>query len=391
MHTVAAIAVTSVRRMLRDRSNIFFVFVFPILLILLIGATFAGQQERRIAVFAEEVGRLGDELVADLDARSDLVVDRYGSADAVANAVSRGQAQGGLLLPAGYDQALRHGRRVEIRYVATPGTDGPALESIVGSVVADQAMVLSAATVVAATAELEFPDALAVAEATVALAPGVSLTVEQVGTNELAEEFQGLGQFDLGASQQLLLFVFLTSLTGGAALIQSREYGVTTRMLASPLTTRTIIAGEAVGRFLVALVQGLYIIIGTLLVFRVDWGHLPSTLVVLAAFSLPAAAAGLLVGSVMKNQNQASAAGIGLGIGLAALGGSMAPLEILPETMQTVAHVTPHAWAYEAFAEILRRNGTVVDVLPQLGVLVAMGVVILTLAAWSLRRTLTHG
>ena len=47
--------------------------------------------------------------------------------------------------------------------------------------------------------------------------------VEIVDTGDVVQEFRGLGKFDLGASQQLLLFVFLSSLTGAATLIQARR------------------------------------------------------------------------------------------------------------------------------------------------------------------------
>ena len=49
MRKVFTIAWSNVKRMLRERSNIFFVFVFPVALILLIGAQFgarAGQKLR---------------------------------------------------------------------------------------------------------------------------------------------------------------------------------------------------------------------------------------------------------------------------------------------------------------------------------------------------------
>jgi ABC-2 type transport system permease protein len=48
------------------------------------------------------------------------------------------------------------------------------------------------------------------------------------------------------------------------------------------------------------------------------------------------------------------------------------------------------AWASEAFAEIQRHNGTLVDILPQLGVLLAFAVVLLVLGSWSLRRSLAR-
>ncbi len=41
-------------------------------------------------------------------------------------------------------------------------------------------------------------------------------------------------------------------------------------------------------------------------------------------------------------------------------------------------------------AEIVRRDGTLGDVLPQVGVLAAMAVVLLTIGSYSLQRTLTR-
>jgi ABC-2 type transport system permease protein len=74
-----------------------------------------------------------------------------------------------------------------------------------------------------------------------------------------------------------------------------------------------------------------------------------------------------------------------LSIGLGALGGCMLPLELFSPTMQTVAHITPHAWALDGYAELLRRGGTTIDILPELGVLVAYAAVLFALAAWRLR------
>ena len=44
----------------------------------------------------------------------------------------------------------------------------------------------------------------------------------------------------------------------------------------------------------------------------------------------------------------------------------------------------------EAFAELVRRDGTVADILPELGVLVVYATVLLLLASWRLRAVLTR-
>jgi ABC-2 type transport system permease protein len=201
---------------------------------------------------------------------------------------------------------------------------------------------------------------------------------------------QTLGQFDLGASQQLLLFVFLTSLTGSVALVQTRQWGVTTRMVATPTSTRTIISGEALGRFLVAMVQGVFIMAGALLLFGVNWGDPLGAVAILILFCAVGAGAGMLVGSIVNNDQQAGSFGIFAALGVAAIGGCMVPLEFFPDTMQTVAHFTPHAWGLDGFAELVRRNGTIADILPELLVLALFAAGLLGLASSQLRRTLTR-
>jgi ABC-2 type transport system permease protein len=58
--------------------------------------------------------------------------------------------------------------------------------------------------------------------------------------------------------------------------------------------------------------------------------------------------------------------------------------------MQKIAHVTPHAWALDGFAELVRHNGSVVDILPQLGILTLYATLLLALASWRLRAVLTR-
>jgi len=150
-----------------------------------------------------------------------------------------------------------------------------------------------------------------------------------------------------------------------------------------------VLAGETLGRFVVVVFQGVYIMTVTWLVFGVDWGDPIGAAAVLVAFGLVATGAALLVGALFRNDQQAGSIGVFAGLGLAALGGSMAPLEIFSPLMRNVAHATPHAWGNDGFAELVRRGGTVLDIGPELGVLLAMGVVLIAVAAWCLRRTIT--
>ena len=68
----------------------------------------------------------------------------------------------------------------------------------------------------------------------------------------------------------------------------------------------------------------------------------------------------------------------------------MVPIEIFPDSIQTVAKLTPHSWAIDAFAELVRRNGSLIDIVPQLGVLAGFAAVLLLMATWRLQRVLTR-
>jgi ABC-2 type transport system permease protein len=232
-----------------------------------------------------------------------------------------------------------------------------------------------------------FDESLDVALASEDAAPGMTVDTTALGESVFPTN---LGRFDLGAAQQLVLFTFLTALAGSAALILSRRLGVSRRMLSTPTSTGSIILGESAGRWSVAMVQGLYIVLATLLIFQVDWGDPFGAFLILVTFSAVGAGAGMLMGATLSNDQQAVGVGIVVSLSLAALGGCMLPIELFSDTMARVAHLTPHAWALDAFAELVRNGGTVVDILPELAVLTAYATVLLVLAAWRLRITLTR-
>ena len=385
MSAVVAIATVELRRFLRDKSNIFFVFIFPLMLILLLGSQFgAGSGQPRVTI-AGPGGTLTRALTAELESAGVDVTASGG--DEVRADLSRGRTDVGVFLDDADADAFDAGRPAELDVVMAPQSSGQAVLQQVRTAV--QAVGLDRGQLAALTGagilEEQARPALDQAAAQVA-AP----TVEIVDTGDVVQEFRGLGKFDLGASQQLLLFVFLSSLTGAATLIQARRFGVVGRVMSAPVSSGQIVAGQALGRFAIAFVQGGFIMVGTALLFGVDWGNLWLSALVLVLFCAVSAAAAMMVGSVMDNDTAAAGVGVGGGLVLAGLGGCMVPPEFFPETLAAVSFATPHRWAYEALAAIQRHDGTLADVLPELGVLAGMAAALLVLGAWLLRRSLNR-
>ncbi len=384
MRVALAITAVELKRFLADRSNIFFVFIFPLLLVLFIGAQFGGSGGGSVALTGAR-GDLGRDLVATLEAE-DLGVSRVGAREG-RELVARGRADVAVVVTDEAQAAYLAGDDLAVELVM----GNQALSQATGQRV-QTALDALALTQGQATALVEAgvpPDA---ARAALATAGGLvqPARIEVTNVSEIAQEFAGLGQFDYGAASQLLVFVFLISLAGATTLIQSRRLGVTRRTMAAPVSTGQAVAGQALGRLVIAVVQGGYIVATTALLFGVDWGNIALTLLVLVVFGSVAAGAAMVIGSVIDNDAAAGGVGVGVGLVLGALGGTMYPIELFPDGLRTIALFTPHSWAAEALADVQRHGRGLVEILPELGVLAGYAAVLLALGAWLLRRSLAR-
>jgi ABC-2 type transport system permease protein len=378
-----AIARMNLRRVFRDRIGMFFILVFPFLIILAIGAVFGSGFTPVVGVASEGDGALAEDLVGRLERTDGIEVRSYADRGSLTTAVQRGEVEGGLVVPAGYDERIRAGDTVELPLIAPAAGPGSQVGLTVEAVIAEQSAEVRAARLVEAEGLATFDEGLRRAATLAATVPSVGVR-ETVAGGEDAE-----AGFDYGAAQELVLFVFVTSLSASSMLIESRRLGVSRRMLASPTSTNTILAGETLGRFAIALFQGVLIFVGTLVLFGVDWGDPAAGIAIVVLFALVGTGAAMLMGSSLHNAEQAGALGVFIGLAFAALGGCMVPIEFFPPFMVTVAHFTPHAWALDAFDEILREGGTVADIGPELGVLAVFAAALMAIATVAFRRRIT--
>ena len=377
------IGATEVRRIVRDRVNLFFLFVFPIILILLLGATFGGSSKPKVGLLVEDDGALAVELAESVEDDRSVVVERRADREEMLADVERGALGAAVIVPRDYSSTLASGGDSSVTFVAKPGAFGEAVRAAVDGAVGEQAARVRAARVAAAEAGSMFGTTYEIAGRVASFA---RLEVDFVLAGDRADA--PLGSFDTGASTQLILFTFVNSLAGSVALVQTRTYGVLRRMLAAPVSTATILLGQTAGRFLVALLQSVFIVFAAALLFGVNWGDPLGAAAVVALFSLVSTGAAMLAGAAMKNEQQAGAL-VPFALALAALGGSMVPLEVFPPTMRTISRITPHAWANEAFGELIANGSGVADIVPQLLALAGFAVVLLAAGTLLLRRSLT--
>jgi ABC-2 type transport system permease protein len=272
-----------------------------------------------------------------------------------------------------------------VRYLGTTDSLTLGLRAPVEASIARVAAAATAARVAVAEGVADWDTASDAARSGYADVPGVEIDVSVVGDPGM---FAGFSQFTFGASTQLVMFTFLISMAMAARLVYTKQLGISRRMVSTPTSIGTIVAGEAFGRLGIALLQAAFIVVLTAVVFNVSWGDPLAAGAIIVAFAVVAAAVAMLVGALSGNPDQASSLGVFLGLALGALGGCMIPIQTMPEVMQQLSRFIPHSWALLGLQSLIRDGGGIDSVATNLAVLAVFGVVLMTLAVWRFRKAI---
>ena len=388
---VLAIAGTGLRRIARDRTALFFTVLFPFFIILIVGLSIGGFDDETVPVGLVQHGSgpLADELGRKLDRSPGLELHSYANLERMRKDVRRGVVIAGVEIPPGYDAAVRSGRGAQVVFLADLSRGFPSVvRSSVSAAVAEQGARLQAARFATERVGRSFDQNLAEAKRVESFTPTIGVRTSSVGERDRSRLSTLPSGFGYTAPANLVLFVFITSFAGSAALIESRRLGVSRRMLATPTSAREVLLGETLGRFAIAFFQAIYIVLLGILVFGVKFGDPLGAAALVGVFALVATAFAMLAGTVFRTPEQAGSIGPIAGMAMGMLAGCMWPRFIMPVSMQRLGQLFPQSWAMDAWIKLIADNVGIGGIVKQLAVLGAFVVVLLPLAAWRLRRSI---
>jgi len=182
-----------------------------------------------------------------------------------------------------------------------------------------------------------------------------------------------------------VMFIFFVVATCAESILKERETGTMRRLVAAPIPRGAIIAGKMLAYMVIPCLQTVALLgVGTLF-FDVPLGQSPAALVVLTLIvAAVASAMGLLIAALAKTASQAASIGILTGFVLSAVGGAIPltgePLFRMGGPLSILARLTPHAHAVEGYYKLMGENATFSQILPEMGILLAMGVLFFTIA-----------
>lgn len=184
-----------------------------------------------------------------------------------------------------------------------------------------------------------------------------------------------------------VLFLLFTAATAGGVLLDEAESGTLDRILSSRISMTTLLLGKLLFLLLLGVTQLVVMFAwGALLFDLVLLPHLAGFAIMTISTALATSAFGLLLASVTRTRAQLAALSTLLVLVISALGGSMFPRFLMPESVQKLSLVFFNSWALEGFLKVFWRGAPLTALWPEVTVLVATSIVFLLAARRFARR-----
>lgn len=185
-----------------------------------------------------------------------------------------------------------------------------------------------------------------------------------------------------------LFAVFFIIIPLSINIVKEKNQGTYLRILSSPSSHLLLYLGKFITYLIICLMQFYVILLVAKLIFPLI--NLPDlelsymqllymSLITLSA-GFTAISLGILIGMIAKTQEQASPFGATLTVILAAIGGIWVPVFVMSETMQTLSMISPMHWALNAYYDILLRNGSIIDIIPEMLYLILFSIFFIGIA-----------
>jgi ABC-2 type transport system permease protein len=405
-----SVAWKEIQIFMRDRGTLALLILFPILLSSVQGGAnvaMASEGETpsillQVSLVNEDTGAFGSEVSKAIQSIDVLEVENLLQADIAEEKVAKGEAAAAILIPADFTEKIDAYTPVAIEVIVDPAQ--PESVSIITGImnqVVDEVTIWGEVqygirSVMNQSGLLD--DATQEQKAAFSAQNlGVIMTrLNEMRRNPaievISEDLEGeASEGELTSflsyifAAYIVLFIFFVVGTCAESIQDEREMGTLRRLVAAPLPRGTIIGGKMLGYMLIPILQvAILFAIGNLF-FDVPLGKSPAGLIILTLVVAGVSTSmGLLLATLVKSKKQAGDMGMLLGFVLGFAGGAIpiAPLHMvrMEGVMSILARFIPHANAIEGYYKLVAENASLVDILPEIGILLGMIVVFLLIA-----------
>lgn len=370
----------------RDRNALLIMLVAPLVLSAIMGAVFGGgtpTPQIKLLVVNHDPGQLSQDLIEQLTANDELFQIRYGQDEADAQTtVATGQASAALVIPADFSTKIIAGTTsIQLYTDAGANLQAQIAQVALNRVLAEVGNQAIAQRIVAQAAR----------EQSVSPAQ-ITPVLEQfhtpiAGQLTLAPSTDNSNLMAFFAPSMALFFLTFTMFDGPRSILTERNQGTLSRLYTTSVGIYQVLLGKLVGTILMGLVQFALLILASQLLFGLQWGHAPLTLVALAlSFVLAATGVGILITALAADITQATMIGSAIALISGFLGGNFFTLGQFSPLLQFASYLTINRWGIDGFKKLVIQGQGLNEVLPNIMTLGAIAVVCFVIAGVLLPR-----
>lgn len=179
-----------------------------------------------------------------------------------------------------------------------------------------------------------------------------------------------------------LILMLICAMMTSVSIVREKEMGTMEVLLVSPVRPIFIILSKAVPYFVLSFVNLTTILLLSVYVLHVPVaGSLPWLVAVSLLFIFVSLSLGLLISTLTQTQVAAMlASGLVLMMPTMLLSGMIFPVESMPWVLQGISAAIPARWYIQAVRKLMIQGVDVVNVLTEVGVLLGMAVVLVTVS-----------
>jgi ABC-2 type transport system permease protein len=404
------IALKDLKIFVKDRAAVFFFIIFPFMFILMfyflnLGAAVDERLTYHL-VTREAAGGLSYQIIGAMETKDVSQLDPgdpvfvWGKDyDEAYQRVEEGELSGFIAFPADFTEGVETGQGAQLEVVVDAGAiDARAALNGIAASIASQVggtrVAISAGVTLLVEEGIIPPDDESINQAAGQLFDEILAAQSEAGGQLSIIKFdtERVGDVEAGNPADyvipgyLVMFVFFAAATTAETIVRERQNNTLERLLASSVSKSTILGGVYTGTALRGFIQIIIFWGVGILAFHVDLGQSPLAVIVLSLLMVVMSSAfAVMLATLAKTQRSAGSMAVVTALILAPLGGCWWPLFILPEWLQTVAKISPHAWANHGFNQLMLFGADFGAVVPDMLALVVFTVIFGVIAIWRFR------
>ncbi|MCK4412295.1 MAG: ABC transporter permease [Candidatus Eisenbacteria sp.] len=345
------LALNDLRQTIKDRPTLFWMIIMPVGFIFLFGQMGGGSGGGKVSLTViDEDQTYLSEAFAEALGHEGFSIQRVGPAERD----SLGRIRRSVTVPPGFQDSLMHAQSTPVFFYVDPDASSEA------SVTAEMHIQRASFSTLFSLTEAN-PAGKTWASPT---DPGFQQRFAEIAARprliQVASETAGRGRpVPSGMRQSLpatiaLFMLINTTIYGAVFLATEKQEGILARIASQPLHRVTILGGKILGALAIGLAQaGILLLAGRFLLGAYLGNSLPGLLLVIVCFGLAASSMALFWGAILRRPEQVTATTLVVALFLGAIGGCWWPLEVVPQWMRTMGHISPAAWAMDGFHAII--------------------------------------